>query len=598
MKKYSLLIVTIVFLLSGNKNYSYRPLLPECVGSSLEFDGVNDYVRIEHPFYNFSNEITVEWWANYDVVNSGGGSGIGQANADQDDGSSNVWLMHSWSERLDFYVNDNGTSSIATAPLKPGWHHWAGVANGNSVQLYMDGKKVGITGKGVTKIINVPTSVIDFGKDVRFSEGRWMKGKIDEVRVWNSALSQVTIQNWMNIPVNSLHSNYENLKGYWKLDEGNGNLVKDSSPLKRDGRVFNGSSWLPETKTCKKPPEISTFTLIDAESNKDLSRLKNNDTLNLAALPTTQLNIRANTKPNSYSIGSVVFTLNGTLYHKQIENITPYALLGNKNNDYLGSLVVKPGNYTLTATPYLGANGTGEKGTPLTVKFHVIYQVVNSITLINAATDQDIRTIQNGDVIDISTLSTSKLNIRANTSPYSVGSVVFNLNNWSTVQENDAPYAIGGNIKNNYRDWILPIGKHTLTATPYALKNATGQKGKAHTVTFTVVNSLDQARRFSVTQLRKRTDAASVKEMTNISAAPNPFLAQTTISFSVPESCYTTLDVYNLKGILVERLYEAQAEGQKTYQVSFKSKYITSGIYIVRLTNEKEVKSYKLVLLK
>src|SRR5688572_32369018 len=72
-------------------------------------------------------------------------------------------------------------------------------------------------------------------------------------------------------------------------------------------------------------------------------------------------------------------------------------------------------------------------------------QGVTSFSLINADTDVPIRTLVNGDVLNYSTLPTRNLNIRANTSPATVGSVVFFLDGVRKV-ENYAPYSYAGEI--------------------------------------------------------------------------------------------------------------------------------------------------------
>src|SRR5689334_7924535 len=52
---------------------------------------------------------------------------------------------------------------------------------------------------------------------------------------------------------------------------------------------------------------------------------------------------------------------------------------------------------------------------------------VVSFTLINADNDQPIQTITNGATLNLATLPTKNLNIRANTEPAVVGSMVFAL---------------------------------------------------------------------------------------------------------------------------------------------------------------------------
>ena len=75
-------------------------------------------------------------------------------------------------------------------------------------------------------------------------------------------------------------------------------------------------------------------------------------------------------------------------------------------------------------------------------------QVV-SLTLVNAATDQDIRPLVNGDVVNLAVTGTS-LNIRANVSGL-VGSVRFGLDgNTNFRTESTAPYALAGDSSGNF----------------------------------------------------------------------------------------------------------------------------------------------------
>ncbi len=107
---------------------------------------------------------------------------------------------------------------------------------------------------------------------------------------------------------------------------------------------------------------IISFTLIDADTEEDVSFLYNGTTI-------TQPNItiRANTEPPI--VGSVVFGLDDEPRFK-VENEPAYALKGDDNGDYHAWLA-EPGTYTLTATPYTEADGGGEAGTPLTITFTV-----------------------------------------------------------------------------------------------------------------------------------------------------------------------------------------------------------------------------------
>jgi hypothetical protein len=339
------------------------------------------------------------------------------------------------------------------------------------------------------------------------------------------------------------------------------------------------------------PTSVYSFTLINADTNEDIMELKDGAVLNLAALSTLNLNIRANTFA---TIGSILFTLSGAQTRNHTENIEPYALFADNNKGDYYAWTPTNGSYTLTATPYDASKANGIAGTTLTIHFTVTDTAVSSFILVNADTDQDIKTLQNGDAIDLAALPTRNLNIRAMVHPDTVGSVVFNLNNKVIVRENIAPYAIGGDIKGDYRPWILPTGNHTLTATPYALKNGRGTKGKKHTVSFAVVDMSATTR--AVNAEKPIVDTQGAGE--SLKATPNPFAGQTTIFFSVPKSGYTTVQVFDMKGMMVARLYEAQADAGRTYNVRFNVKQLAAGAYLVRLITNNKVQSYKLVVLR
>ena len=95
--------------------------------------------------------------------------------------------------------------------------------------------------------------------------------------------------------------------------------------------------------------------------------------------------------------------------------------------------------------------------------------------------------LNNGAVINSASLPTTHLNIRANTSPATVGSVRFGFDGNTNAQtESTAPYALFGDVSGNYNAGTLSTGGHTLTGTPYTNKSATGTAGTSLTISFTV----------------------------------------------------------------------------------------------------------------
>ncbi|MDQ4139642.1 MAG: Ig-like domain-containing protein, partial [Bacteroidota bacterium] len=129
--------------------------------------------------------------------------------------------------------------------------------------------------------------------------------------------------------------------------------------------------------------QISSFTLINSSTKATIQTLTSGSTINLATLPTQNLNIRANTSPAT--VGSVVFVLSGTQSRNQTESKGPYDLFGD-NLPWTPAV----GTYTLVATPYSGTGGTGTAGTAKTITFTFTNSTTNKAPVANAGPDKTI----------------------------------------------------------------------------------------------------------------------------------------------------------------------------------------------------------------
>ena len=308
-----------------------------------------------------------------------------------------------------------------------------------------------------------------------------------------------------------------------------------------------------------------TFTLVNADTDLDIQTLPSGSVLNLAALPTRNLNVRANPAPGS--VGSVTFALSGAATRAHTESVVPYALFSDQNGDY-APWTPPLGSYQLQATPYAGGGGSGAAGPSFGISFSVIDQpsagqftlvtstvgsgtvarlpaqasyaagaavqltalpapgfqfagwsgdttatpnpltltmrrnrslvasfvpqpqAVVSFTLVNALTDLDIQPLPSGSTLNLAALPTRSLNVRANTSPATVGSVTFALSGAATRAHTESvvPYALFSDTNGDYNPWTPPLGSYTLLATPYTGGSGTGAAGTPLTITFTVID--------------------------------------------------------------------------------------------------------------
>lgn len=78
---------------------------------------------------------------------------------------------------------------------------------------------------------------------------------------------------------------------------------------------------------------------------------------------------------------------------------------------------------------------------------------------------------------------------------------------------------------------------------------------------------------------------------------PNPFNPSTKISYSLPNSGYTTLTIYNSIGVEVETLV-SEEKSAGNYEIVFDASKLSSGIYFYNLTSGNFQSTRKMILIK
>ncbi len=127
----------------------------------------------------------------------------------------------------------------------------------------------------------------------------------------------------------------------------------------------------PTTSTTTSTSQASSFTLVDASSDKDVMNFGDGATLDLSSLGVRKFNVRANMD----KVGSVKFELTGTQNRTYTDNQFPYAVQGDSGdgNYYFGNweMPTAAGTYTLKVTPYSNSGASGTAGTSTTIRFTV-----------------------------------------------------------------------------------------------------------------------------------------------------------------------------------------------------------------------------------
>ncbi|MCU7550621.1 cadherin domain-containing protein [Chitinophagaceae bacterium LB-8] len=204
-------------------------------------------------------------------------------------------------------------------------------------------------------------------------------------------------------------------------------------------------------------------------------------------------------------------------------------------------------------------------------------QQVATFTLINAETDQPIQTLTNGSTLNLATLPSRSLNIRANTNPSTVGSVVFALTGAQTknVIESRAPYALfGDNNSGDYYGWTPATGSYTLKATPFTSTGGAGTAGTSLTVGFTVV---DQAATTST--ISENQTLSQVKLYPNPSKKSDVHLEVQNIG----QHEKITLYLIDMSGHLLEVRQLTTDNNGNASTIFSVSKQLLAGIYLIQI---------------
>ncbi len=218
---------------NGNPVPDVTVIAEPTFNQALYFDGVDDHVCVSYDSALPSEQFTFSSWVKI------GGDPDGESIVDLgSDIDQNWWLRASESgnpKGVIFGIGGGSASSVSESALSfdtdpDEWHHVAAVYNGIAVTLYLDGEFMG----SQAATLDTAKTRFSFGR-IRNGGSDYFEGGLDDVRIYNRALSQTELLLNKDITVSS---RTEGLVSYWKFDEGQGNKAFDLSDTQLDGFLF------------------------------------------------------------------------------------------------------------------------------------------------------------------------------------------------------------------------------------------------------------------------------------------------------------------------------------------------------------------------
>jgi hypothetical protein len=209
------------------------------IGSGLLFDGTDDYVSLaDSASFNWSNQLTVTTWFKSESI-------VTAKSLVAKTGDGTAYEFHLSLEpdgRVRCWVSSNGTN-VSTMTYSQTinytdnkWHFASCVYNGSTIQVQVDGRAG--TAAAFTGTIFNGTQPVTLGGNTSWT-GSWMYGgMLDNVKIWNTALSQ-----------RDLMIEYNGGKPFvwWNLDEGQGSIINDYGGNSYSGILTNmdpATDWL------------------------------------------------------------------------------------------------------------------------------------------------------------------------------------------------------------------------------------------------------------------------------------------------------------------------------------------------------------------
>jgi len=188
------------------------------IGSGVQFDDVNDYVKVSNRTgINFSNDFTIAMWINASDWKSGEplfSNGLVRIFHRGDFAGDVVYfLIKITSKESPGDSSWNGWAGVKTSqPLSENnWHSLIAVKSGNNMTMYLNGVKSGDVDvlAGYSTDNSGPGNLFIGGNG-----GTNFNGIIDEVKLWNRALTADEVQNAypyppMLLPIGNMTVNEE-----------------------------------------------------------------------------------------------------------------------------------------------------------------------------------------------------------------------------------------------------------------------------------------------------------------------------------------------------------------------------------------------------
>lgn len=288
----------------------------------------SDYIDLGSSYLNNLSKFTLECWVKFDKSQITGERTWGLMG--QNDvielgifNSTNLQIWTSATAGMDVpiasYFNDDF------------WHHIAGVGDGSTIKVYIDGVLAGTKSNTVTNY-GSSTYKAMLGGNVYDAAGNYYQGMMLKAGFWNKAMTQAEIQTLANQKFKQYTQGEANLIAGYNFFEGTGTALSKVGTATTNGTFYNSPVWT----------EVFTYNWTKTGAPE----------------------FSANTR-NISLIGAGVYTLNAT-FHGFCPKSGTWSVTSNTQNQWTGNISTDwntAGNWTCRI-PDLTIDATIPNGRP------------------------------------------------------------------------------------------------------------------------------------------------------------------------------------------------------------------------------------------
>ena len=211
---------------------------------SLDFDGSNDYISIQNNYNGYYSSFSFSGWMNLTASNGkvfdigcDVGTNLARLGIQVESNQIDFWVKYNEGEP--WGVNDIFLQNVDYTGYFNSWTYVSGTWNGDESKLYFNGVLAdSLVGTNIDSLLLSVDHVFNIGK--RYTGVDYIEGLINSFSIWNIALSQQEIQDYMNCPPIGTESG---LVGYWAFEEGTGTTTLDQTTNNNDGTMNGGVTW-------------------------------------------------------------------------------------------------------------------------------------------------------------------------------------------------------------------------------------------------------------------------------------------------------------------------------------------------------------------